>query len=87
MVPEKMSDMCARMTAFEVRQKYLDFFMKNKSHIYVHSSSAFPNDDKESNGREWILKIFHYKFLVPCGIEPYNFKLRKLSFFRYTGTR
>ena len=45
MVSEKMSDMCANMKASEVRQKYMDFFMKKKSHIYVHSSSTIPHDD------------------------------------------
>lgn len=32
-------------TGTEVRQSFMDFFMKKKNHIYVHSSSTIPLDD------------------------------------------
>lgn len=32
-------------TAKEIRQIYIDYFKKQKDHIYVHSSSTIPHDD------------------------------------------
>ena len=33
------------LTALQIRQMYMDFFIQKKSHIYVHSSSTIPKDD------------------------------------------
>ena len=33
------------MSAKEIRDLYIDYFIKQKNHTYVHSSSTIPHDD------------------------------------------
>ena len=37
--------MDASLTSAQIRQKFIDFFVKKLEHIYVHSSSTIPSDD------------------------------------------
>ena len=37
--------MDASLTSAQIRQKFIDFFVKRLEHIYVHSSSTIPSDD------------------------------------------
>lgn len=32
-------------TANEIRQTFIDYFVKKRDHIYVHSSSVIPHED------------------------------------------
>ena len=37
--------MDTKQTAKQIRQTFLDFFVKKYNHLYVHSSSTIPLDD------------------------------------------
>ena len=37
--------MDASLTAKQIRQKFIDFFVKKYEHTYVHSSKTIPLDD------------------------------------------
>ena len=37
--------MDASLTSKQIRQKFIDFFVKKLDHVYVHSSSTIPSDD------------------------------------------
>ena len=37
--------MDASLTSKQIRQKFIDFFVKKLEHVYVHSSSTIPSDD------------------------------------------
>ena len=37
--------MDANLTAKQIRQMFIDFFIKKYEHTYVHSSSTIPLDD------------------------------------------
>ena len=37
--------MDSSLTAKQIRQQFMDFFVKKKCHTYVHSSSTIPRDD------------------------------------------
>ena len=41
----KQSVMDKTQTAKQIRQTFLDFFIKKYNHLYVHSSSTIPLDD------------------------------------------
>ena len=38
-------NMDASLTSKQIRQKFIDFFVKKLDHVYVHSSSTIPSDD------------------------------------------
>lgn len=35
----------SNLSAKEIRTKFIDFFVKNKNHKYIHSSPVIPHDD------------------------------------------
>ena len=57
--------MDANLTAKQIRQMFIDFFIKKYEHTYVHSSSTIPLDDPTllfANAGKLIL--FKYKIVV-----------------------
>ena len=67
--------MDANLTAKQIRQMFIDFFIKKYEHTYVHSSSTIPLDDPTllfANAGKLIL--FKYKIVI--------FKLTIVKLFR-----
>ena len=53
--------MDANLTAKQIRQMFIDFFIKKYEHTYVHSSSTIPLDDPTllfANAGKLILSMF-----------------------------
>ena len=40
-----VADMDASLTSKQIRQAFIDYFVNNHKHVYVHSSSTIPRDD------------------------------------------
>ena len=61
-------------TAKQIRQTFLDFFVKKYDHLYVHSSSTIPLDDPTllfANAGERLDPVFKYEIiLVAVRHEP-----------------
>jgi len=61
---ELWGKMDTSLTASQIRQMYMDFFIQKKSHIYVHSSSTIPKDDPTllfaNAGMNQVMRIFFF---------------------------